>query len=147
MATWIRSPKALTYVVVLGLGFFIGFAQGQTQRQPPAKHEGVSVVGLGVLPQESLKAQIGMSGYQLELREVTVMPGGAVAEHSHAAAPGLVQTISGSWTEVRDGKEFQFPASKKKALIEDEKTVHWLYNDGDEPLVALVCRIRPASFN
>ena len=143
----IRPTTVLSYLAVLCVGLFIGYAQGQTQKQPPAEHQGVSVVELGVLPQSSLKAQIGVSGFQLELREVTVEPGGAVAEHSHAAAPGLVQTISGTWIEVRDGKEKDYPASKKEALIEDESTVHWLYNDGEEPLIALVCRIRPAALN
>lgn len=140
------EPKALfTYVAVLGAGLFIGFAQGQTQRQPPAEHEGVSVDELGVLPESSLKAQIGLTGYVLKLREVTVEPGGAIAEHSHATRPGLVQTLSGSWTEVRDGKETDYPATTKGALIEDESTVHWLYNDAKEPVKAMVCGLYPAS--
>ena len=142
----IKIKTIVTYLTVLGIGLYIGFAQSQTQRQPPAEHEGVSVVALGVLPESSLKAQIGVSGYQLELREVTVAPGGAVAEHSHAKAPGLVQTISGSWIEVRDGVERDYPATRKSALVEDESVVHWLYNDEAEPVTVIVCRIRPADF-
>ncbi len=129
----------LIYTGILSAGLVIGFAQGQTSRQPPAEHEGVSVVSLGKLKESSLKIQIGLNGYEMKLREVTVAPGGAIKEHSHANRPGLVQTISGSWTEVRSGKETDFPASKKVALIEDENTVHWLYNDGDVPAVAVVC--------
>ena len=141
----IEPKAALTYLAFLVAGLFIGFAQGQTQRQPPPEHQGVSVVELGVLPESSLKAQIGLSGHVLKLREVTVEPGGAIAEHSHATRPGLVQTISGSWTEVRDGKETAYPATKKGALVEDESTVHWLYNDGKEPVTAMVCGLYPAS--
>lgn len=129
----------LLYTVILSSGLVIGFAHGQTSRQPPSEHEGVSVVSLGTLKESSIKIQIGLDGYQMQLREVTVAPGGAIKEHSHATRPGLVQTISGSWTEVRNGKEAEFPASRKEALVEDENTVHWLYNDGDIPAVAMVC--------
>ena len=126
-------------LAILCLGFAIGIAQGQSKRQPPEKHEGVSVVALGELRPSSLKIQLGLEGYTMQMREVVVEPGGAVAEHSHANRPGLVKTISGSWVEVKGDKEFHFPASKKEALVEDENTVHWLYNDGDEPVVAIVC--------
>lgn len=135
----VKLRTLLIYTGVLSVGLVIGFAHGQTTRQPPAEHEGVSVVSLGKLEQSSLKIQLGLNGYQMQLREVTVAPGGAIKEHSHANRPGLVQTISGSWTEVRGAKETDFPATKKVALIEDENTVHWLYNDGDVPAVAVVC--------
>ncbi len=135
----VNLKAILIYFVVLSTGLVIGFANGSSRRQPPAEHEGVSVVPLGQLKESSLKIQLGMSGYEMKLREVTVEPGGAIKEHSHATRPGLVKTISGSWIEVRNGMEISYPAKKKEALVEDENTVHWLYNDGDVPAVALVC--------
>ncbi len=135
----VNLKTLLIYAGVLSTGLVIGFANGSSHRQPPAEHEGVSVVALGQLNESSLKIQIGLSGYEMKLREITVAPGGAIKEHSHATRPGLVQTISGSWVEVRNGKEFEFPASKKVALVEDENTVHWLYNDGKVPAIAVVC--------
>ena len=135
----VKFRAILAYLVVLSTGLAIGFANGSSHRQPPAEHEGVSVVPLGQLNESSLKIQIGLSGYEMKLREVTVEPGGAIKEHSHATRPGLVKTVSGSWIEVRSGKEISYPASKTEALVEDENTVHWLYNDGDVPAVALVC--------
>jgi quercetin dioxygenase-like cupin family protein len=81
-------------------------------RQPPAEHEGVSVVALGTLNETSLMIQLGLNGYQMQLREVTGAPGGAIKEHSHATRPGLVQTIAGLWTEVNNGKEIDFLATK-----------------------------------
>ena len=126
-------------LAILSLGLALGLAHGQTKRQPPAKHEGVSVVPLGDLKPSSLKIQLGLEGYRMQMREVTVAPGGAIAEHSHANRPGLVKTVSGSWIEVRGNKEIPYPASKPEALVEDENTVHWLYNDGTEPAVAIVC--------
>lgn len=50
-----------------------------------------------------------------------------------------VVTCSGSWTEVKNGKEVDFPATKKVAVVEDENTLHWLYNDCKTPAVAVVC--------
>ena len=135
----IKSKALLINLSVLSLGLALGMAQGQSKRQPPAEHEGVSVAALGELQPSSLKIQLGLEGYRMQMREVTVAPGGAIAEHSHASRPGLVKTISGSWVEVRGDKEFHYPASKQVALVEDENTVHWLYNDGDEPAVAIVC--------
>jgi quercetin dioxygenase-like cupin family protein len=135
----LNFKAGLIYLVVLSTGLVIGFANGSSHRQPPAEHEGVSVVALGQLKESSIKIQLGLSGYEMKLREVTVEPGGAIKEHSHATRPGLVQTISGSWIEVRNGKEISYPATKKEALVEDENTVHWLYNDGDVPAVAVVC--------
>ena len=135
----VNFKTVLIYLAVLSTGLVIGFANGSFHRQAPAEHEGVSVVPLGQLNESSLKMQIGLSGYEMKLREITVAPGGAIKEHSHATRPGLVQTIFGSWIEVRNGKEISYPATKKEALVEDENTVHWLYNDGDVPAVALVC--------
>ena len=135
----VNFKAVLIYLIVLSTGLVVGFANGSSHRQPPAEHEGVSVVSLGQLKESSLKVQIGLEGYEMKLREVTVAPGGAIKEHSHATRPGLVQTISGSWVEVLNGKEVSYPATKKEALVEDENTVHWLYNDGDVPAVAVVC--------
>ena len=126
-------------MLVLCLGLALGIAQGQSKRLPPAEHQGVSVAPLGELRPSSLKIQLGLEGYTMQMREVTVEPGGAIREHSHATRPGLVKTVSGSWVEVRGNKEIRYPATKKVALIEDENTVHWLYNDGSEPAVAIVC--------
>ena len=134
-----KHRMLLTNFAVLSFGLALGLAHGQISRQPPAEHEGVSVVALGELKPSSLKIQLGLDGYRMQMREVTVAPGGAIAEHSHAERPGLVKTVSGSWVEVRGDEEIPYPASKPEALIEDENTVHWLYNDGDEPAVAIVC--------
>ena len=36
-------------------------------------------------------------------------------------------------------------AEKSDALMKDEATVHWLYNDGGEPAVALSCGFAKAT--
>jgi quercetin dioxygenase-like cupin family protein len=140
----IKTKTLFINLAVLGLGLVIGFAHGQSQRQPPSEHQGVSVVSLGELKESSLNIQLGLEGYVMKMREVTVEPGGAIKEHSHATRPGLVKTVSGSWIEVRGDKETEYSATKNMALVEDENTVHWLYNEGSEPAVAIVCGLAKA---
>ena len=129
----------LAYLAVFFTGCAIGMTQGQSPQQPPAKSQGVSVTPLGDLKPASLKIQLGLDGYTMQMREVVVEPGGVIAQHAHDTRPGLVKTVSGSWVEVRGEEKIPFPAAKKAALVEDENTVHWLYNDGSEPAVAIVC--------
>ena len=140
----IKTKVLFINLAFVGLGLVIGFAHGQSQRQPPAEHQGVSVVPLGGLKESSLNIQLGLEGYVMKMREVTVEPGGAIKEHSHATRPGLVKTVSGSWIEVRGDKETEYSAAKKMALVEDENTVHWAYNEGSEPAVAIVCDLAKA---
>ena len=141
----IKIKTLFLNVIVLCFGLVIGCAYSQTKRLPPAEHQGVSVAPLGELKESSLTAQLSLEGYTMKMREVTVEPGGAIKEHSHATRPGLVKTVSGSWVEVRGNKETEYPANKKVALVEDENTVHWLYNNGSEPAVAIVCGLSKAN--
>ena len=138
----LRSIAA--FLAVLGTGVVVGYAYAQSHRQPPTEHKGVGVVKLGALSEKSLQTQIGLSGYVMQLREITLAPGGQIAKHSHANRPGLVWTLSGSWTEGRAGGEKKYPASLKTALLEDENTEHWFWNDGTEPVRVVVCDVVPA---
>jgi quercetin dioxygenase-like cupin family protein len=131
----------------LGVGLAIGAigSRVQAQMEPPTEHKGVGVTTLGVLPEASLEKQIGLSGYVLQLREITLEPGGQIARHSHATRPGLVYTLSGSWTEGRASGERDYPAGEKVALIEDEATDHWFWNRESEPVKVVVCDMVPPS--
>ena len=143
--TWNRT---LTLSVAsLGAGLLAGVlvADGRAQTAPPTEHRGVSVAKLGVVPESTLQKTIGLSGYIMQLREITLEPGGAIAKHDHATRPGLVQTISGSWTEGRASGERDYPASEKVAIVEDEATEHWFFNNEAEPVKVVVCDIVPPS--
>ena len=105
-----ESRTYFIHLAVLSFGLVLGLAHGQINRQPPKEHEGVSVIPLGELKPSSLKIQLGLDGYRMQMREVTVAPGGAIAEHSHAERPGLVKTVSGSWMEVRGDEKIPYPA-------------------------------------
>ena len=73
---------------------------------------------LGVVPEASLEKTIGLSGYILQLREATLEPGGQIAQHSRATRPGLVYTLSGSWTEGRPSGERDYPAGEAVAIVD-----------------------------
>jgi hypothetical protein len=153
-----RITKAAAVVAIFGLGIFVGgiasqgqTTQGQTTMDIPTKHKGLSVAVLGMVGAESIEKQIGLSGYDLRLREVVIEPGGAIARHSHAKRPGVVQTISGTFTEGRAAGAgmapiiTEYPAGKKQALLETWDTEHWGWNTGQEPATILVCDLAPPS--
>ncbi len=92
-----------------------------------------------------MKAQVGLEGYILLLRAVTIEPGGQIAKHSHAKVPGLVKVVSGEWIEGGESGEKAFNADTPTAIVEDMDTVNWFFNRGTEPATAIVCDIKPAS--
>ena len=112
---------------------------GTAQEAYPTEHKGVSVAKLGVVPRESMTKQTGLEGYVLQLRIITLEPGGQIARHDHTTRPGLVYTLEGSWVEGRPGGEREYPAGEKVALVEDAETTHWFYNRNAEPVKVLVC--------
>ena len=132
---------------VLLIGVVIGGIGDQVlaQMKGPTDMKGVSVTELGIINEESLKAQLGIEGFILRMRAVTVEPGGHILEHSHATAPGLVKMVSGTWIEGHpDGREITYRAGDDVALPEDKDTVHWIYNRGNEPATGVVCGIQPS---
>ena len=141
-----RANLLLAIAVSATLGLTLGVAgsRGLAQMAAPSEHKGLKVAALGVIPEESMKATVGLSGHKLQLREITIEPGGQIAKHSHETRPGLVKVISGSWVEGRPSGETEFAASGDSGIIEDEGTVHWFWNRGAEPASAIVCDIVPA---
>jgi quercetin dioxygenase-like cupin family protein len=143
-----RVPSLLSSAAALGVGLLIGAASGganQTTMEVPTEHRGVSVVNLGVVSEASLQKQIGLGGHFLQLREITLEPGGVIAPHSHAKRPGLAWTIEGTWTEVRGDTHREYPDTEPVAIIEDENADHWFYNHGTESVRVVVCDINPTS--
>ena len=132
--------------VSLGTGLALGVwtTRGSAEMAVPTEHKGVEVVPIGVIGETSMTAQIGLAGYVLQLREITIEPGGQIAQHSHANRPGLVKVLSGTWLEGRASGETPY-SPDSGGLLEDENTVHWFFNTGDEPATAIVCDIVPAS--
>jgi quercetin dioxygenase-like cupin family protein len=142
MIRWPGTLAVCTAIAGLAMGAIGGY--GLAAVAPPTEHKGLSLESLGVVPAESMQATIGLEGYILQLRAITIEPGGQIAKHSHATRPGLVRMISGEWVEGRASGEEIFDAATPKAVIEDEDTVHWFFNRGSEPATALVCDLVPA---
>lgn len=126
------------------IGLICGFlgSYGWAAMAPPAEHKDLKVEQLGFVPRESMAAQVGLKGYKLLLRRITINPGGQIAKHSHATTPGVVYIDSGSWIEGRESGEINYSAGD--TFVEDIDTVHWFYNRGDAPAAAYVCDIKPA---
>ena len=55
-------------------------------------------------------------------------------------------TLEGSWVEGSPNGEKEYPDTLKQALVEDENTDHWFFNDTNEPVKVVVCDIVPAPF-
>jgi quercetin dioxygenase-like cupin family protein len=128
----------------LAIAAIFSYQAVQAQRQPPTEHKGVKVKSLGVISGSSMEAQLGLKGYKMQLREITLAPGGQIARHDHYKRPGLVWTLSGSWTEGRPEGEKDYPDSLDEAILEDATTDHWFWNDTAEPARVVVCDIVPA---
>jgi len=142
-----QSSRFSTYLGIALVGIMVGGIAGQVlaQMKGPTEHKGVSVTDLGTINEESLKVQLGIEGFILRMRAVTVEPGGYIREHSHATRPGLVKMVAGTWIEGHpDGREIKYQAGEDVALLEDKDTVHWIYNRGSEPATGIVCGIQPS---
>ena len=127
-------------------GFLVGnfdISMSTAQEAYPTEHKGLEVEQLGFVPAESMSAQVGLDSHILLLRRITINPGGQIAKHSAESTPTVVYVESGTWTEGRDSGETEHSAGD--TFIEDKDTVHWFYNRGEEPAIALVCDIKPAS--
>jgi quercetin dioxygenase-like cupin family protein len=131
--------------ICMATGLILGVIAGQglAQTAPPTEHKDLEVEKLGFVPADSMSAQVGLDGYILLLRRITINPGGQIAKHSAESTPGVVYMESGTWTEGRDSGETDYSAGD--TFIEDKDTVHWFYNRGAEPAAAIVCDIKPAN--
>ena len=146
----LRTPKtktalALTGTLIIGIAMGGVISKGLAQMAAPSEHKGLSVDQLGIITEESIEAQTGLSGYFMQLRAITIEPGGQIAKHSHESRPGLVKVVSGSWTEGRPEGETTVGADDEQAILEDRDTVHWFWNRGDDSATAIVCDLTPSS--
>jgi quercetin dioxygenase-like cupin family protein len=140
----LATKSIATVSVLLGMAVTFSYQSVQAERSPPTEHKGVSVKSLGAISESSLESQIGLTGYKMQLREITLNPGGQIARHDHFKRPGLVWTLSGSWIEGRSSGDKEYPASLDQAILEDASTDHWFWNDSSEPARVVVCDIVPA---
>jgi quercetin dioxygenase-like cupin family protein len=129
---------ALTGGIGLAAGMALAAAKG------PTEHKGLSVESLGTIEADMIERQVGLEGYMMQLRAITIAPGGQIAQHDHAKRPGLVKVISGEWVEGTPDGEVIYSANGTDGIREDAQTDHWFYNRGDTPATAIVCDLNPA---
>ncbi|WP_020040949.1 cupin domain-containing protein [Salipiger mucosus] len=121
-------------------GLAAGFAFAEMSG--PTEHKGLAVEALGKLEEGMIARQTGLDGYMMQLRAITIEPGGQIAQHSHENRPGLVKVISGEWVEGKPDGETSY-AEGDMGILEDGDTMHWFYNRGDVPATAIVCDLNP----
>ena len=141
-----RTIIAASFVagIACGAGVLAWAGQSAIAAAPvPTEHKGLAVEALGVIDAQSMKATLGLEGHKMQLRAITIEPGGQIARHSHEKRPGLVKVIEGEWIEGRSSGEAGFKSAGNAAILEDEETTHWFFNRGDKPATALVCDIVP----
>ena len=137
-------PKlAAAAAISLAFGLTLGLVGGRglAEATGPTEHKGLTVETVGLIPETSMTAQIGLTGYVLQLREITIEPGGQIAQHDHFSRPGLVKVTSGTVIEGRPDGEVEYTAADQMGILEDKDTVHWVWNRGEEPATILVCDI------
>lgn len=141
------SNPTLVAPLCLALGLAVGLAVepvvAAATAEAPTEHKGLSVTMLGKLSEETVSATTGLDGYFMQLRAITIEPGGQIATHSHENRPGLVKVTEGEWTEGRPDGERTFAADGEEGILEDENTTHWFFNRGDQPATAIVCDLSP----
>jgi quercetin dioxygenase-like cupin family protein len=137
-----QTPALACLCVGLTVGFLAH--KGIAAAPAPTEHAGLSVEKLGVLPESSIKATTGLDGYFMQLRMISIAPGGQIAKHDHATRPGLVKVIEGAWVEGRPEGERTYAAGDDDGILEDENTVHWFFNRGDDTATAVVCDLTPS---
>jgi len=139
-----RVGKPTMIAVLCGAAGLVAGAlggHGLAQVTPPTEHKGISVDLLATISPELLERATGLKGHQLMVRALTVEAGGQIAKHDHVGRPGLVAMTSGELIDGRESGEKTYGVGS--AIVEDEDTVHWLFNRGDAPATAILCDLRP----
>lgn len=138
-----RSTTSMFGAACAAAGVLAGIAFASASG--PKEHKGLAVEALGRIEADMIERQTGLEGYFMQLRAITIEPGGQIAQHGHEKRPGLVKVISGDWVEGRPNGETVFSSEGTDGIVEDGDTNHWFYNRGDAPATAIVCDLNPAS--
>jgi len=135
ISIWIFLSTFIIVAWVSGFTLVAKFDNASAQQAAPTQNKGVTRT---LLTAVDLGPEIsGMQGRKLELRMVTIEPGGAAGLHSHMDTPGVAYLLVGSITEHRGeaAKEYHAGESLK------EVGSHWAENKGASPAVLIVTTI------
>ena len=94
ISLWIFMGTFIVVVWVLRFGFTAKFDNASAQQAAPTESKGVTRT---LLTAVDLGPEIsGMQGRKLELRMVTIEPGGFAGVHSHKDLPGAAYLLKGT---------------------------------------------------
>jgi quercetin dioxygenase-like cupin family protein len=124
---------------VLAVTALLTFSSTILLADKPEKTQGLDVTPLQL---HALAEQIpAMEGYELRTRRIAIMPGGTIAEHSHADRPGVVYVLEGSMTEHRgDTARIVKPGD---TWTEAGDTVHWMENTSGKICIIVAVDLVP----
>lgn len=99
---------------------------------PPTQNHLVSGTLLSAV---DLAGEVGLAGYQLRARAVTIQPGGHVAAHVHQGRPTQEYVAQGTVIEIRNGKPIQHgPGTMVQGI---NGVTHWWENHGSTPVLLI----------
>jgi quercetin dioxygenase-like cupin family protein len=126
---------------MLSMTLFVGLALGAlgrgallAQQVPPTASKAQTSRELASL---DLGRDIGVPGWYLRARLITIEPGGNDAVHSHKDRPAIPYVLKGTLTQCSPDGQCQ-DVSAGQVGIADKDTVHWDQNKGTTQLQFLV---------
>ena len=137
-----RKKNVFLPIFALMAGLFLGalsYHVVSAQQTPPTKRNGLTsktLVSHDVGPQ--LPA---LQGYYLEMRLVTIKPGGYGRLHSHERRPVIHYILQGTFSSCRpDGTCTDI--QEGQTLAEGADVRHWPENRGTKPMISLAVAIK-----
>lgn len=132
ISIWILLSIFIFAAWVLGFALSANFGTATAQQAAPTESKGVSRT---LLTAVDLGPEIsGMGGRKLELRRVTIEPGGVAGVHSHKDLPGVAHLLQGTLIEHRGDVAKEYHAGDSF----NEVGTHWAENKGTSPAVLIV---------
>ena len=140
--------RPMMFAVTLFVGLILG-ALGHNalsaQQVPPTQGKAQTSRELASL---DLGRDIGVPGWHLRARLITIEPGGNDAVHSHKDRPAIPYVLKGTLTQWSPDGQCQV-LQEGQVGVADKDTVHWDRNDGKTQLQFLVLGLfnQPAASN
>ena len=69
-----RLVSTIALSAAFGVALGVLGSRSLAQVAAPTEHKGLQMEALGVVSEDSMEKQIGLTGYKLQLREITIEP-------------------------------------------------------------------------
>jgi hypothetical protein len=121
------------------------WAARQAEAQPPPAQTALSDrVTLGEIPEADFQRQLGVAGHVMQLRAVTLAPGGRYEALGGARHPaGFLIVTGGEWTETLPGMGGVHSVTDAATILTGLASRHFV-NRGAVPATAVSVEIRPS---